>query len=104
MLAEDALFAMPPHPLWFTGRDAIAGFLGRFPLRRGAPRERVLATRANGQLAFGHYRSSDGRFAAHALIVLTLRGQEIAEFTVFLTPEPFARFGLPESLEDRPTP
>ena len=104
MLAEDALFAMPPHPLWFTGRDAIAGFLGRFPLRRGAPRERVLPTRANGQLAFGHYRLSEGRFAAHALIVLALRGQEIAEFTVFLTPEPFARFGLPESLEDRPTP
>jgi hypothetical protein len=33
----------------------------------------------------------DGRFAAHALIVLTLRGQQIAEFTVFLTPEPFVR-------------
>jgi RNA polymerase sigma-70 factor (ECF subfamily) len=33
MLAEDALFAMPPHPIWFTGRDAIADFLGRFPLR-----------------------------------------------------------------------
>jgi len=46
---------------------------------------------------------SEGRFAAHALIVLALRGQEIAEFTVFLTPELFAQFGLPESLEDRRT-
>ena len=104
MLAEDALFAMPPHPIWFTGRDAIADFLGRFPLRAGAPRERVLPTRANGQLAFGHYRLKDGRFAAHALIVLSLRSQEIAEFTVFLTPEPFERFGLPENPGDRRTP
>jgi RNA polymerase sigma-70 factor (ECF subfamily) len=98
MLAEDALFAMPPHPFWLTGRDAIAEFLRRRPLRPGA-RERVVPTRANGQLAFGHYVLENGRFAAHALSVLTLRGEEIAEITVFLTPEPFARFGLPETLE-----
>lgn len=96
MLAEDALFAMPPHPTWFTGRDAIAEFLARFPLHHDTPPERVLPTRANGQLAFGHYRWKDDRFAAHALIVLTLRGEEISEFTVFLTTEPFGRFGLPE--------
>jgi RNA polymerase sigma-70 factor, ECF subfamily len=99
MLAEDAIFAMPPHPVWFSGRDAIADFLALRPLRRGW-HERVLPTRANGQLAFGHYALDDGRFAAHALSVLTLRGHEIAEMTVFLTPEPFARFGLPESLDD----
>jgi RNA polymerase sigma-70 factor (ECF subfamily) len=99
MLAEDALFAMPPHAFWFQGRYAIAEFLGRYPLRPGAPRERVIPTRANGQLAFGHYRWKDGRFAAHALIVLTLRGAEIAELTVFLTPAPFARFGLPEVID-----
>jgi RNA polymerase sigma-70 factor (ECF subfamily) len=104
MLAEDALFAMPPHPTWFTGREAIAEFLGRFPLRPGAPSERILPTRANGQLSFGHYRLKEGRFEPHALIVLTLRSHEIAEFTVFLTPEPFARFGLPEALEDGGTP
>jgi RNA polymerase sigma-70 factor (ECF subfamily) len=104
MLTEDALFAMPPHPTWFTGREAIAEFLGRFPLRPGAPSERILPTRANGQLSFGHYRLKEGRFEPHALIVLTLRSHEIAEFTVFLTPEPFARFGLPEALEDGGTP
>ena len=99
LLAEDAIFAMPPHPIWFQGRDAIADFLGRYPLRPGAPRERVVPTRANGQLAFGHYRWKDGRFAPHALIVLTLRDAEIAEFTVFLGTEPFARFALPEVLD-----
>ena len=98
MLAEDAIFAMPPHAVWFAGRDEIASFLALRPLRRGW-RERVLPTRANGQLAFGHYALKDGRFEAHALSVLTLRGHEIAQMTVFLTPEPFARFGLPETIE-----
>jgi RNA polymerase sigma-70 factor (ECF subfamily) len=98
MLAEDALFAMPPHPTWFTGRDAIMDFLSVRPLRPGW-RERVVPTRANGQLAFGHYGLKEDRFEPHALSVLTLRGQEIAELTVFLTREPFARFGLPETLD-----
>ena len=97
MLAEDARFAMPPHPTWFTGRDEIADFLALRPFRPGW-RERVVPTRANGQLAFGHYAIADGQFMPHALSVLSLRGREIAELTVFLTAEPFARFGLPESL------
>jgi RNA polymerase sigma-70 factor (ECF subfamily) len=97
MLAEDALFAMPPHPTWFTGRDAIADFLRVRPFRPGW-RERVVPTRANGQLAFGHYVWKGNRFVPHALSVLSLRGQEIAALTVFLTREPFARFRLPETL------
>ena len=98
MLAEDAIFAMPPHSTWLAGRDAIAEFLRLRPLRPGW-RERVVPTRANGQLAFGHYAWKDSQFAAHALTVLTLRDREIVQLTAFLTPEPFARFGLPEALD-----
>ena len=36
MLAEDATIAMPPMPTWYRGRDAVAGFLRRSPLRRAA--------------------------------------------------------------------
>ena len=97
MLAEDAVFAMPPHPVWLAGRDAIAEFLRLRPFRPGW-RERVVPTRANGQLAFAHYAWQEDRFAAHALSVVTLRGREIADLTVFLTPAPFARFGLPEAV------
>ena len=89
---------MPPHPTWFTGRDAIADFLRVRPFRPGW-RERVVPTRANGQLAFGHYVWKEDRFVPHALSVLSLRGPEIADLTVFLTLEPFARFGLPQTLE-----
>jgi ketosteroid isomerase-like protein len=27
LLADDATFAMPPHPTWWGGRDAIFGFI-----------------------------------------------------------------------------
>jgi hypothetical protein len=35
-------------------------------------------------------------FIPHEVNVLTLRGAEIEEITAFLTPDAFARFGLPD--------
>src|SRR5690349_94314 len=32
LLTEDARMTMPPQPSWYLGRDAVATFLGRFPL------------------------------------------------------------------------
>ena len=55
MLAEEATFSMPPNAEWFRGREAIRDFLPRGPL--SIPR-RFVATRANGQLAFGTYKLS----------------------------------------------
>jgi RNA polymerase sigma-70 factor, ECF subfamily len=99
MLAHDATFAMPPMPTWFRGRDAIAAFLARAPLADGR-RWRVVPTRANGQLAFGHYLwSADSEaFVAHSISVLALRGEEIADLTCFRDADAFARFGLPATL------
>ena len=98
MLAEDAILAMPPHPEWYTGREAIGEFLRRRPFR--VPRrERMVPTRANGQLAFAHYTWRDDRFTGHAIGILTLRGAEIAELTFFRGAEALARFGLPETLD-----
>src|SRR5262245_4838775 len=50
MLAQDATFSMPPNVQYYRGREAIRAFLPRGPL--SIPR-RFVATRANGQLAFG---------------------------------------------------
>ena len=96
-LAEDAVLAMPPNPEWFRGRDQVAAFLRDHPLRL---RWRLEMTRANGQLAFGHYRHDDATdtFAAAALAVITLDGDRIAEITAFRTPELLGRFGLPPAL------
>jgi RNA polymerase sigma-70 factor (ECF subfamily) len=101
MLTDEAVFAMPPNATWFRGREAIAEFLRVGPMGRGS-RWRLVPTRANGQLAFAHYVwfEERGAFGAHAINVLTLDGDRISEITVFLDPEPFARFGLPDELTD----
>jgi RNA polymerase sigma-70 factor, ECF subfamily len=99
MLADDATMAMPPVREWYSGREAIAAFLGRLPLREGA--RRLVRTRANGQPAAAHYAwdAEAEAFLPHAIHVLGLRGDRILDITVFLSPEPFARFGLPERIE-----
>ena len=96
MLAQDAIIAMPPMPTWYSGRDAVAGFLRRSPLAPGM-RWRVVQARASGQLAFGFYLWSEETrtFAAHDIVVLALDGARIAELIAFLEPEVFRRFGLP---------
>jgi len=96
MLTQEAIIAMPPMPTWYQGRDAVAGFLRRAPLRPGR-RWRVVPARASGQLAFGFYRWSDETrtFAAHDIIVLTMDGARIAELVAFLEPEAFRHFDLP---------
>jgi RNA polymerase sigma-70 factor (ECF subfamily) len=113
MLSEDATWSMPPQKAWFRGHDAIAAFLTENPFKYF--RWRLVATRANGQPAFGCYSFDEesGRWLAHVLNVLTMRGNEIAAVTSFLDitrrgPEYevpsfaedgfFERFGLPNEL------
>jgi RNA polymerase sigma-70 factor, ECF subfamily len=100
MLAEDAIMAMPPAASWYSGRDAVATFLRARPLAEKW-RWRLLPTRANGQLAFGHYILDPGkkRYVPHGVNVITLRGARIDEIIAFLTPEAFEYFGLPEEVE-----
>jgi RNA polymerase sigma-70 factor (ECF subfamily) len=100
MLGDDATLTMPPLPTWYQGREAVAAFLRGWPLAGTAPR-RMVPTRANGQLAFGHYTWDAGEetFISHAIHVLTLDGATIAEITAFLTPEAFERFSLPDKIK-----
>jgi len=84
VLAEDATVTMPPAATWYTGRHAVAAFLKRRPLS-GRQAWRLVPTRANGQLAFGHYMRDDrsGGFVAHHVTVLTLRGDQVTELAAF---------------------
>jgi RNA polymerase sigma-70 factor (ECF subfamily) len=96
LLATDARMTMPPMPTWYRGRDAVAGFLARRPLKAGL-RWRMLPTSANGQPCLACYLWEDepGAFAAHSLNVLTFEGAKIVEITAFLGADSFERFGLP---------
>jgi len=98
MLAEDVTFSMPPVPTWYHSRAAVAAFIAEWPL---SLRWRFLPALINGQLAFGTYAwdPGRGRFVAHALDVLTLRGERVAAVTAFIGSQAFARFDLPTELK-----
>ncbi len=97
MLVKDATIAMPPMPLWYSGRDAIAVFLTKWALKE---RWRFVPVRANGQLAFGTYSwdAEKGSYIASAVDVLSLRGARVEAITAFITPENFRSFSLPDKL------
>jgi RNA polymerase sigma-70 factor (TIGR02960 family) len=99
ILTDDALLTMPPLPLEYQGREAIAEFLNyRMELRGGALR--VVPTRANGQPALGGYLPDPTAGVAHprGLIVLTLEGDAVSAITWFGDTSVFPYFGLPEAL------
>src|SRR5919108_6620536 len=98
LLAEDAVFSMPPWSMWWRGRDTIAGFA---PAAKDVcARARVLPIRLNGQLGIACYGedADTGRHLPLAIDVLTLEGALIKEITAFITPEIFPRLGLPAEL------
>jgi RNA polymerase sigma-70 factor, ECF subfamily len=125
MLSEDAEWSMPPLAAWFSGHEALVGFLHNGPLS-GDWRWRHLPARASGQAAVGSYAwyEEDGCYRPFALDVLTLDGAKIKAVTSFITrstlsrdpefyvryPEQpledaekilaaFERFGLPDRLD-----
>jgi RNA polymerase sigma-70 factor (ECF subfamily) len=100
LLTEHAWVTMPPSPLEYQGRQAIAGFLREIESWRGGRRYRLIPTRANTQPAFGCYREDEHAPIAHAtgLLVLTLEGDRIAVITNFIDRSVLSRFGLPRTL------
>ncbi len=95
LLVEDAILSMPPWPIWWRGRETISSFVGTAV--ETCPEARSLPIRANGQLAMAHYNLDDetGRFLATAIEIYTFEGERIKEAISFVTPDAFARFGLP---------
>jgi RNA polymerase sigma-70 factor (TIGR02960 family) len=100
LLTSDAWLTMPPLPLEYQGRAAAKAFLAAVSFRGGTRQYRLIATRANGQPAFGCYlRDPQSPIAhAHGLIVLTLAGEEICAVTRFIDNSVLPGFGLPRTL------
>jgi RNA polymerase sigma-70 factor (ECF subfamily) len=97
LLTEDVWLSMPPLPQEYQGRDVAAQGLSVFFGRGHACQ--LVATRANGQPAFGIYVQDPHAGVLHAtgLIVITLTGSKISAITRFDTGV-LARFGLPRTL------
>jgi RNA polymerase sigma-70 factor (ECF subfamily) len=97
---------MPPFPLRYEGRRAIAEFFATLPYPGAIAHIRLIPTRANRQPAVAAYRLHPGglKYHASALVVLTVEGEAIAAITGFLDATLFPVFGLPMELEsDRTT-
>jgi RNA polymerase sigma-70 factor (ECF subfamily) len=97
LLTEDVWLSMPPVPLEYQGRDVAAQALS-IGFGRGLS-HRLVATRANGQPAFGLYVGDPHApvFHANGLIVVTLAGAGISALTRFDN-STLSRFGLPRLL------
>jgi RNA polymerase sigma-70 factor, ECF subfamily len=99
LLREDARLAMPPHPTWYAGREAIMT-----AMRQGFDpdfgRLRTLVAAANMQPAAAHYLRAPGESAYRplALDVLRLEGGRVAAIDSFVFPDLFPAFGLPPKL------
>ncbi|HEX5121485.1 MAG TPA: sigma-70 family RNA polymerase sigma factor [Pseudonocardiaceae bacterium] len=96
LLRADVELEMPPIPTWFTGRDAVVGFLTKRVLR--TDRWRLVPTRANGQPAVVAYARAPGGYQAYGVQVLTLVGDRIARITSFNDPSLVPTFGLAPAL------
>src|SRR4029077_283743 len=84
MLREDARLAMPPAPLWFDGRAAIARLFQLFPMDFHGD-VRMVPTTANRQPAAVTYLRPHGEsvYGLTALNVLRIENGAIAEITTF---------------------
>jgi RNA polymerase sigma-70 factor, ECF subfamily len=98
LLREDVRMAMPPHPTWYEGREAVAAFLAGVAFRVGSEAHRFVPTRANRQPAFGVYRGEGADARPFAINVVQIESGRVADMHFFKYPELFPAFGLPKSL------
>jgi RNA polymerase sigma-70 factor (TIGR02960 family) len=99
LLTDDAWLTMPPEPYEYQGAEAIARFLDDRAGRRGA-HYRLVATRANGQPAFGCYLPDPHALIARAygLMVITLTEDRVSAIAWFGERSLLSHFGLPRTL------
>lgn len=97
LLTTDVRVSMPPIPLEYHGREAVARFYAT--LFQSGRIYDLVPTRANGQPAFGTYLNAGSSGIRHGagLIVLTLDGGRISALTRFDN-DVLPWFGLPSSL------
>jgi RNA polymerase sigma-70 factor (TIGR02960 family) len=101
LLSRGARMTMPPEPMQYVGPAEIHRFLSTVPAHGDLGRFKLVATRANGQPAFGCYlRMPDGPLRAYGFMVLTLGGNRVTAITGFPDTSVFASFGLPRTLPE----
>ena len=98
LLRDDVRMAMPPHPTWYEGREAVAAFFADIAFAPESEAHRMVPTRANRQPAFGVYRGVGADARPFGINVLRIESGQIVDIDFFLHPELFPAFGLPGTL------
>jgi RNA polymerase sigma-70 factor (ECF subfamily) len=99
ILHEDAVFSMPPYPLWMQGADEYARFmLGPGSGCRGS---KFVPVEVNGVPGFAQWKPSEtgSGYDAWAIHVLQISGDRIAGVDFFVESALFPLFGLPVHLD-----
>jgi RNA polymerase sigma-70 factor (ECF subfamily) len=102
LLANDATMIMPPWSLWYSGRASIRSlFDWAWKVLSEGGSYKMVATRANSQVAFGTYlrRPGETQYHAHVFQVLTFRKGRIGRLSLFVGPDHFPRFRLAPTLD-----
>src|SRR3954465_8932316 len=99
LLADDIRVTMPPHPLLFEGRVAIAGLMRQAYGPEGMGDWKLVPVRANRQPAAASYlrRPGEATWIGFKLDVLRVVHGRIAEITTF-DHRLFGAFGLPPAM------
>ena len=98
LLHEDAVMSMPPYDFWLEGPTQMATFFLGAGI--GCDGSRLVATAANGGVAFGSYKiDPNGGHAPWSIQLLEFSGGRIVGHHNFLDPRLFAAFGLPSHLD-----
>jgi RNA polymerase sigma-70 factor (ECF subfamily) len=99
LVHDDAVFCMPPLPLWIRGPEEIASFmLGHGIGCKGS--RAVIGPMANGAVSFGQYKpAGPDRWEPWSFTVLETSDGGVTGIHHFLDTSNFAKFGLPLLLE-----
>lgn len=96
LLADDAVWEMPPFPQWYTGAQNIGELIHHQCPISGPETVRVVSTRFNRQPAVALYlRADDGMLRAFQVQVVGIVDDKVAHVATFFDTDTFVRAGLP---------
>ncbi|GAB3754599.1 sigma-70 family RNA polymerase sigma factor [Microlunatus parietis] len=97
LLSQDAVWEMPPFLGWYQGAADIGTLIKNYCPADGPESQRLLATWANGQPAFGLYmRDDEGVHRPFQMHQLTITEEGVSHVVCYFDTDLFATFGLPE--------
>ena len=100
LLAEDAVWEMPPFTGWYQGRADIGTLIGTRCPAEGPESMRLVPTSANGQPSFAVYlRGPDKVYRAFNLQQLTITEHGVSHVACYFDTTLFPSFGLPLELD-----